>query len=61
MEKLLRKNVDLTPKGIRMHLGLNNPIYRPSASYGHFGRTPDEILKGTFSWEKTDLAQKLKG
>jgi len=61
LEKLLRKNVDLTPKGIRMHLGLNNPIYRPSASYGHFGRNPDEVLKGTFSWEKTDLAQKLKG
>ena len=52
LEKLLRKNVDLTPKGIRDHLGLNKPIFTPSAAYGHFGRKPDS--KGSFSWEKTD-------
>ena len=50
--------VDLSPRGIRTHLGLNKPIYRRSATYGHFGRTPD--ADGGFSWEKTDLAEKLK-
>ncbi len=48
----------LTPKGIRTHLGLNKPIYQRSAAYGHFGRTPDG--DGGFSWEKTDLVEKLK-
>jgi len=47
----------LTPRGIRTHLGLNKPIYQPSAAYGHFGREP----KGDFfPWEKTDLVDKLK-
>lgn len=50
--------VDLTPRGIRNHLGLNRPIYKRTATYGHFGRSPD--ADGGFSWEKTDLAQKLK-
>ncbi len=48
----------LTPKGIRTHLGLNKPIYQRSAAYGHFGRQPD--ADGGFSWEKTDLVEKLK-
>ncbi|MDX3899478.1 MAG: methionine adenosyltransferase [Sphingobium sp.] len=47
----------LTPRGIRTHLGLNKPIYQPSAAYGHFGRTPDGDF---FPWEKTDLVEKLK-
>jgi len=47
----------MTPKGIREHLGLNKPIYRTSAAYGHFGRTPDG---DRFPWERTDLVEKLK-
>ena len=47
----------LTPRGIRTHLGLNKPIYRPSAAYGHFGRTPEGDL---FPWERTDLVAGLK-
>jgi S-adenosylmethionine synthetase len=48
----------LTPRGIRTQLGLNKPIYQRSAAYGHFGRTPD--ADGGFSWEKTDLVERLK-
>ena len=48
----------LTPRGIRNPLGLNKPIYQRSAAYGHFGRTPDG--DGGFSWEKTDLVERLK-
>ena len=48
----------LTPRGIRTQLGLNKPIYQRSAAYGHFGRTPDG--EGGFSWEKTDLVDRLK-
>tara|TARA_B100001996_G_scaffold352192_1_gene312736 strand:+ start:82 stop:1242 length:1161 start_codon:yes stop_codon:yes gene_type:complete len=59
LSNLLRKEIDLTPSGIRSKLGLNNSIYTPSASYGHFGRMPDEIVKGSFSWEKTDLVDKI--
>ena len=47
----------LTPRGIRTHLGLNKPIYRKTAAYGHFGRTPDGDL---FPWERTDLIEALK-
>jgi S-adenosylmethionine synthetase len=57
--KLLQEMVDLSPRGIRTHLALNKPIYVRTAAYGHFGRTPDS--DGGFSWEKTDLAQALKG
>lgn len=46
------KNFDLSPKGIRTFLGLNKPIYGITASFGHFGRTPQE--DGSFSWEKLD-------
>lgn len=55
----LRELVDLTPKGIRTHLGLNKPIYVPTSAYGHFGRTAGEAGPGTFSWEATDIASKL--
>jgi S-adenosylmethionine synthetase len=47
----------LTPRGIRTHLGLNKPIYRKTAAYGHFGRKPDGDF---FPWEKTDLVADLK-
>jgi S-adenosylmethionine synthetase len=47
----------LTPRAIRTHLGLNKPIYRKSAAYGHFGRKADGDF---FPWEKTDLAADLK-
>ncbi len=47
-----------SPRAIREHLGLNKPIYRRSAAYGHFGRQPD--ADGGFSWEKTDLVDRLK-
>ncbi len=57
LEEVLPTLVRLTPKGIRTHLGLNKPIYSPTAAYGHFGRKPDGDL---FSWEKTDLVDQLK-
>ncbi|QZD91794.1 methionine adenosyltransferase [Qipengyuania xiapuensis] len=47
----------LTPRGIRTHLGLNKPIYRKSAAYGHFGRTAEGDF---FPWEQTDLVDDLK-
>jgi S-adenosylmethionine synthetase len=56
--KIINELVDLSPRGIRTHLGLNKPIYQRTATYGHFGRTPD--ADGGFSWEKTDLAEKLQ-
>ncbi|MEM7405609.1 MAG: methionine adenosyltransferase [Pseudomonadota bacterium] len=55
----LQEMLDLSPRGIREHLGLNRPIYARSAAYGHFGRTPDD--DGGFSWERTDLADALRG
>lgn len=58
LECHIRELVDLTPKGIRTHLQLNRPIYRQTASYGHFGRIPDEA--GHFSWERLDLVDALK-
>ena len=47
-----------TPRAIREHLGLNRPIYARTAAYGHFGRAPE--ADGGFSWEKTDLVDRLK-
>ena len=55
---VLQEMVDLTPRGIRQHLGLNKPIYARTAAYGHFGRTPD--ADGGFSWERTDLVNALR-
>ena len=60
IEECLRKNIDLSPRGIRDKLKLNNSIYVPTTSYGHFGRKPDESLKGSFTWEKIDLVDMLK-
>ena len=56
--KIINELVDLSPRGIRNHLQLNRPIYKRTATYGHFGR--DVEADGGFSWEKTDLAEKLK-
>ena len=56
IEKILTDLIDMSPRGIREHLNLNNPIYVPTSAYGHFGREPDEIVQGSFSWEKTDIA-----
>ena len=58
IERAIDKVMDLTPRGIRTHLGLNRPIYQRTAAYGHFGRTPE--ADGGFSWEATDLAEALK-
>jgi S-adenosylmethionine synthetase len=58
IEAIIRKVMDLSPRGIRKHLGLNNAIYARTAAYGHFGRTPD--ADGGFSWEKTDLVDAIK-
>jgi S-adenosylmethionine synthetase len=58
LEEVLFKIVRLSPRGIREHLQLNRPIYARTSAYGHFGRQPD--ADGGFSWEKTDLVEKLK-
>ncbi len=58
VEKLIKDNFDLSPRGIREMLGLNKPIYEKSAAYGHFGREPE--ANGAFSWEKTDKASIFK-
>ena len=58
IEKAIGQVMDLTPRGIRTHLGLNRPIYQRTAAYGHFGREPD--ADGGFSWERTDLVEALK-
>jgi len=56
MTELIRANFPLTPKGIIDHLQLRRPIYKKTAAFGHFGRTDD-----TFTWEKTDKAEALRG
>ena len=58
LEGVLMDALDLSPRGIRLALGLNKPIYARTSAYGHFGRAPD--ADGGFSWERTDLADKLK-
>ncbi len=58
VEKLIKENFDLSPRGIREMLGLNKPIYEKTAAYGHFGRTPEN--DGSFSWEKTDKSDIFK-
>jgi S-adenosylmethionine synthetase len=52
VQKLIKDNFDLTPRGIREMLSLNKPIYECTSAYGHFGRKPGS--DGSFSWEKTD-------
>ncbi|AUJ63073.1 methionine adenosyltransferase [Aestuarium zhoushanense] len=58
IERAVAQAMDLTPRGIRTHLGLNKPIYARTAAYGHFGRAPE--ADGGFSWEQTDLVETLK-
>ncbi|SDH58563.1 methionine adenosyltransferase [Roseospirillum parvum] len=58
LSQVLCELVDLSPRGIREHLGLSRPIYARTAAYGHFGREPE--ADGGFSWERTDLTEKLK-
>ena len=58
VEKLIKDNFDLSPRGIREMLSLNKPIYECTAAYGHFGRKAGS--NGTFSWEKTDKSEIFK-
>jgi S-adenosylmethionine synthetase len=58
IEKIIPDLLDLSPRGIKEHLRLNNPIYEPTSAYGHFGRKATK--EGFFSWEKTDLTNELK-
>ncbi len=58
LEKALAQVMDLSPRGIREHLGLNKAIYARTAAYGHFGRKSQR--DGGFSWERTDLVDAIK-
>ena len=58
VKKIINKNFDLSPRGIREMLKLNNPIYEITSAYGHFGRKPTN--KGEFSWEKIDKVDLFK-
>ena len=55
---VLQELMDLSPRGIRTHLGLNRPIYARTAAYGHFGRKPE--ADGGFAWERLDLVEELR-
>ncbi len=57
LEAVLPQLMRLTPRGIRTHLGLNKPIYRKTAAYGHFGRTAEG---DHFPWERLDLVDALR-
>ena len=54
LDKAIIKEIDMTPGGIIRRLNLRRPIYRKTASYGHFGRNDKD-----FTWEKLDLVDKL--
>ena len=58
LEHALNEVMDLSPRGIRQHLGLNRPIYARTSAYGHFGRPPE--ADGGFSWERTDLGDAIR-
>jgi S-adenosylmethionine synthetase len=66
LEALVRRHFDLRPYGITKMLDLIHPMYRRTAAYGHFGRTPEKVKLANgesftaFSWEKTDKAETLK-
>ena len=66
IEQLIRTHFDLRPYGIIKMLDLIHPMYQATASYGHFGRVPQEVTLPngesftTFSWEKTDRAEVLR-
>jgi S-adenosylmethionine synthetase len=59
LSRVLQELMDLSPRGIRTHLGLNKPIYARTSAYGHFGRAPEP--DGGFSWERVDLVDALRG
>ena len=58
VKKIINQNFDLSPRGIREMLKLNNPVYEVTSAYGHFGRKPTN--KGEFTWEKTDKSDLFK-
>lgn len=58
IQEAIETLVDLKPRSLREILRLNRPIYKKTATYGHFGRKPE--IDGSFSWEKTDLVNSLK-
>jgi S-adenosylmethionine synthetase len=58
IKKIIEDNFNLSPRGIREMLKLNNPIYEITSAYGHFGRKPTN--KGQFTWEKTDKTDIFK-
>jgi S-adenosylmethionine synthetase len=58
IKNIIEQNFDLSPRGIREMLKLNNPIYEITSAYGHFGRKSSN--KGEFSWEKTDKTNLFK-
>jgi len=58
VEKIIKDNFDLSPRGIKEMLSLEKPIYECTAAYGHFGRKAG--ADGTFSWEKTDKTEVFK-
>jgi len=65
LEQAVREAFDLTPRGINDALGLRNPIYSPTATYGHFGRVPASVKiagkkRNLFTWERTDRVKDLK-
>jgi len=57
LARIVQELFDLRPKSIIQTLDLKRPIYRATAAYGHFGRTPGD---GHFTWEKTDRVDDLK-
>ncbi len=65
LERAVREVFDLTPRGIIEALGLRNPIYSPTATYGHFGRSPESVKiagkkRNLFTWERIDRVKDLK-
>ncbi len=58
VKRIIEENFNLSPRGIRELLKLNNPIYEVTSAYGHFGRKPNN--KGEFSWENTDKIDLFK-
>jgi S-adenosylmethionine synthetase len=65
LEQAVREVFDLTPAGIIQALNLRNPIYRPTAAYGHFGRAPEKRRVGErdvelFTWEHADRVEELQ-
>ena len=58
VKKVIEENFNLSPRGIREMLKLNNPIFEITSSYGHFGRKPTN--KGEFTWEKIDKTDLFK-